>query len=108
MAKAPFFYMVGMNIPADTNEAYLADFNEFYSNTHVPEVLRNNPGFISGTRYELFAPDGGSPRFVAVYEVESEAAARGHRERTGVTYTKGPSAWEKHDTLWRLTYKLVP
>ena len=109
MPKSPFFYMVGMNVPADTTAKELADFNDFYSNTHVHEVLANNPGFSNPTRYELFTPGAVGPRFLAMYEVDSEAAAQGHlNRRSGVTYSKGPVAWEKHDTIWRLSYRLIP
>ncbi len=38
-------YWVGMNTAPDTAAAALAEFNQFYSKTHVPEVLANNPGF---------------------------------------------------------------
>ena len=32
-------FMVGMNVPPGTDEAGLAEFNAFYTNIHVPEVV---------------------------------------------------------------------
>ncbi len=48
------------------------EFNEWYDNTHVPDVLET-PGFVSCTRYELIGDPGpGQGKFLAVYEVESD------------------------------------
>ena len=49
----PFMYWVGMNTPSDTDPAAVAEFSQFYSTIHVPEVVASNPGFVRGTRYEL-------------------------------------------------------
>src|SRR5579884_2891259 len=83
MADNPCIYMVGMNIPADATAEDLKAFNDFYSNTHVPEVVTNNAGFLSGTRYELVDRALKGPRFLAVYEVATEADAQAHINRTG-------------------------
>ena len=32
--------MVGMNVPPDTDAAGLAEFNAFYTNIDVPEVVK--------------------------------------------------------------------
>ncbi len=51
------------------------EFNEWYENVHVPEVLRM-PGFLSGQRFRLAAEDPFSgPRYLAVYEIESDDIA---------------------------------
>lgn len=48
------------------------EFNEWYDNVHVPEVLQM-PGFLSGRRFRLVSPDpADSPRYLAVYEIESD------------------------------------
>jgi hypothetical protein len=48
------------------------EFNDWYDNTHVPDVLAT-PGFVSCTRYELAGDPGpGQAKFLAVYEVESD------------------------------------
>jgi hypothetical protein len=48
------------------------EFNDWYDNTHVPDVLET-PGFVSCTRYELIGDPGpGQGKFLAIYEVESD------------------------------------
>src|SRR5215813_12529991 len=49
----PFMYWVGMNTPPDADPAAVAEFSQFYSKIHAPEVVAGNPGFVCGTRYEL-------------------------------------------------------
>ena len=84
MSDTPFMYWVGMNTPPDTSADELAKFNDFYSNIHAPEVVKGNPGFVRATRYELSGPDPRGdlgPRWLAVYEMDSEAAAQGYSAR---------------------------
>jgi hypothetical protein len=48
------------------------EFNDWYDNTHVPDVLET-PGFVSCTRYEMVGDPGpGQGNFLAIYEVESD------------------------------------
>ena len=114
MSDAPYRYWVGMTIPTATSAAGVAEFNHFYTNTHLREVLANNPGFVRGTRYELAQDDlrgARGPRFLAVYDIDSEAAALGYIARNDgppsgrPTYTQGPPAWERHETVWRLLWR---
>ncbi len=49
----PFMYWVGMNTLPDTDRTAVAEFSQFYSTIHVPEVVASNHGFVRGTRYEL-------------------------------------------------------
>lgn len=46
------------------------DFDRWYNQTHLPEVL-DCPGFISARRYEC---TDGQPRYLAIYELENEDA----------------------------------
>jgi hypothetical protein len=48
------------------------EFNGWYNEKHLPEVMAC-PGFRSAARYEAVA---GEPRFIAIYELESEDALR--------------------------------
>ncbi len=56
------------------------EFNDRYENVHVPEVLRM-PGFLSGQRFRIVDPEpvdseaGELPRYLAVYEIESDDIA---------------------------------
>ena len=47
-----------------------AEFNRWYNETHLPEVMEC-PGFLSAARYECVQ---GEPRFMAVYRLESPSA----------------------------------
>jgi hypothetical protein len=111
-------YWVGMNTPANASDAAMAEFNDFYSNVHVREVVRNNPGFIRATRYELHEQDARGafgPRWLASYEMDSEAAVSLYLERNDgppagrPSYTPGPSVWQHYEGWWRLVWhRLVP
>jgi hypothetical protein len=51
------------------------EFNEWYENVHVPQVLRM-PGFLSGQRFRLVdSTPSDLPRYLAVYEIESDDIA---------------------------------
>ncbi len=51
------------------------EFNDWYENVHIPQVLRV-PGFRSGQRFQLVTHDPfAGPRFLAVYEIESDDIA---------------------------------
>jgi hypothetical protein len=106
-------FLVGMNVPPETTESELADFNTFYTGTHVPEVMEYG-GYQRATRFELYRafahPEPpGSPRFVAVYEADADATEqRAERRSARGKLSSGPPAWEAHDTLWRLVYRRIP
>jgi hypothetical protein len=104
-------YMVGMNVPAET-DADLAAFNAFYTHTHVPEVMAAG-GYSRGTRFELYRefahPAPGSPRFCAIYEADASATTERETRRAGRgALSSGPPAWEQRDTIWRLVYRRIP
>ena len=104
-------FMVGMNVPPDTDAQGLAEFNAFYTNTHVPEVVAAG-GYARGTRFERYRefahPEPGSPRFCAVYEAdEATTNARNQRRENRAPLSSGPPTWENHDTLWRLVYRRI-
>lgn len=114
-AAAPYIFMVGMNAAPGSDEAGMRAFDEFYTHTHVPEVVASSR-FLRGTRYELYRdythPAPGAPRFLAVYEFdEAGIVARAMRAANpqlgGAGLSAGPPAWEGHETLWRLTYRRV-
>ena len=112
----PFMYWVGMNTPPDTDPTAVAEFSQFYSKIHVPEVVASNPGFVRGTRYELLQPDprgDWGPRWLAVYEMDGEAAARTYAARNDgppegrPRYTPGPAAWQQTQSVWRMIWRQV-
>ena len=64
--RGKLLLIVEVDIPPE----YEADFNEWYSEVHLPDLLRV-PGFHSARRY---VKREGSPKYVAVYEIESDEA----------------------------------
>ena len=58
------------------------EFNEWYDNIHLPDVLEA-PGFIKATRYENLNPSEGKGKFLALYDIEADdidQAMKGLRE----------------------------
>jgi len=114
LAGAPYLFLVGMDVPAGTNAADLADFDQFYTNTHVPEVVANGD-FLRGNRFELRNdlrhPEPGAPQFLAVYEGDEQArenrAKRAANLIPAPSFSSGPPAWEAHATAWRLMYRRI-
>jgi hypothetical protein len=116
MSDAPFMYWVGMDTADGMSPEDLADFSGFYSRTHVPEVVDGYAGFIRGTRYELCEPDPRGdfgPRWLAVYEMENEDAARGYLKRNDgppearPKYTPVPASWRRAKLRWRLLWRRI-
>src|SRR5438874_5473927 len=114
----PFEYWVGMDTDPRTTPEALAEFNRFYSTTHVGEVIAAHPGFVMASRYELLDPDprGGAhagPRWLALYEMKDEKSAEQyvkdnarpwlHRQK----YSAWPPARKKAKTVWRLPWRPI-
>jgi hypothetical protein len=112
----PFSYWVGMDTDPRTTPQALDEFNQFYSTTHVGEVVAAHPGFVGGSRYELVAaasPAAGQrgPRWLAVYGMADEAAAEQylkdnarpwlHRRK----YSPWPAARKRAKTVWRMLWR---
>jgi hypothetical protein len=55
-----------------SDPAFEKEFNEWYNNVHVPEVV-SYPCFIRGIRYELVEPVENRGKYMAIYEIESES-----------------------------------
>jgi hypothetical protein len=114
----PFSYWVGMDTDPRTTPDALAEFNRFYSTTHVHEVIAAHAGFVSVSRYELVDSAAGNghqagPRWLAVYEMADEAAAEQyvkdnqrpwlHRKQ----YSPWPPARKKARIVWRMLWRRV-
>ena len=109
-------YWVGMDTDPRTTPEALAEFNRFYSTTHVHEVIAAHPGFVSVNRFELLEPDPRDgehhgPRWLAVYEAQDEAAALQYikdNERPWLhrrKYSPWPPARRKAKTVWRMLWR---
>ncbi|MBT2212881.1 DUF4286 family protein [Actinomadura sp. NEAU-AAG7] len=108
-------YIIGIDPPAGIGDGELAEFDAFYTDTHMPEAVAN-AGFSRGTRYkvrrELAHPAPGCPRFLVVYELAGdtdELVAETQRKlgREGPWWTPGPASWTGHTTPWRLWYRHI-
>ena len=66
MLDAEYVSVVTVDIEAEVEK----EFNRWYNDVHVGEVL-DCPGWISGARY---VATEGSPKYLAMYEIESEQA----------------------------------
>ena len=99
-------FMVGMSPPAGSSPSEVAEFDRFYTDVHIGEVLGLGP-FARGSRFELETElvhqEPGAPRFVATYE------AAGSRPWEGIdpqaVFDDGPSSWQRRDVRWRLFYR---
>src|SRR5947208_3161310 len=86
----------------------LAEFNRFYSTTHVGEVIAAHPGFVNASRFELVDANAPGPRWLAVYGMTDEAAALQylkdnarpwlHRRK----YSPWPPARKRAKMVWRM------
>jgi hypothetical protein len=71
--KAPFVYLVQMDIPAEHEAA----FNRIYDTEHVPEILKV-PGVRGCTRYVIEKTNKeGLARYLALYEVDGPEVING-------------------------------
>ena len=70
----------------DIDPAMDADFNAWYNQEHVSDLL-NMPGFLNAARYEALK---GGPRYLACYELESENALQTPEY---LEFRRNPSEW---------------
>ncbi|WP_131738929.1 hypothetical protein [Actinomadura roseirufa] len=97
--------MIGMDPAADATAAEVAEFDEFYTRTHLPEIVAGF-GYDRGSRFQLWHefshPAPACPRYCAVYEAED---AEPPAPPAGAVLTPGPRAWEKRRVRWRVKYR---
>ncbi len=66
---AKWLYLVHTNCKDPAREA---EFNDWYTKVHIPDVLKASPGFLKATRYEADSSSKTPSKYVAVYEIESD------------------------------------
>ncbi len=89
-------------------EGHDDDWNAWYDEVHIPEILEKIPGFHAATRYEL--PAGADPGpegqdYCTVYEIEAEdpaasLAALGAGMQSGALTRTDSSSGRAKLTLW--------
>ncbi len=93
--KTKYIYLVRSEVH---DPAILPEWHDWYDNEHVPK-LESVPGLESATRYE----ERGQQRFLAAYEIDSEAVFEEPRYKE----VTGWGAWEPHVKQYRRAiYKL--
>ena len=60
--------MLVQSYPAPADEA---EFNDWYSNTHIPQVCAV-PGITGARRYKLTGTDPNEPAYLAIYEIDAD------------------------------------
>jgi hypothetical protein len=80
--------MVVQSGPADP--AREDEYNDWYDNTHVPEICAV-PGFVSARRYKVHGAPAGDPAYLAIYEIDADdltapAAELRARSAAGLTH----------------------
>jgi len=65
-----------MVVESNSNDpAREQEFNEWYDNVHLPDVL-SIPGIMRATRYENSNATEGQGKFLAMYEIETDNAVQ--------------------------------
>ena len=94
------------------------EFNNWYNNTHLPDVL-STPGFLSARRYIIKEPRNGRGKYLSIYEIATDDIDRSialRREKREKEKEQGRSAsvvipglilhaWQ--DVLFRQIYELT-
>jgi hypothetical protein len=65
---AKYMLVVGMKVADPANEA---EFNDWYNNTHFPDVLET-PNFVRAVRWENTEPRLADAKYLALYEIETD------------------------------------
>jgi hypothetical protein len=104
-------FIVGINPPAGASDEETAEFNEFYTNTHMGEVMAASK-YGRANRWEqaraFLHPDPGCPRYLAIYEADDATGKQLETTPTGPReLSVGPVVWQEHTTPWRLVYNRV-
>jgi hypothetical protein len=92
----PWISVVGVDVEAAVEE----EFNRWYNQQHVPEVLEC-PGWLWGARYQ--ATDG-EPRYLAIYGMEDEGAMWTPELQAIKGFGK---FWPNIERYWGRTYRLI-
>jgi hypothetical protein len=100
--------ILGVDPPSGASARDIEEFNDFYTNVHVPETMAAW-GFLRATRHELYRdllhPLPGCPMFVAIWEADEATTIALREGAARPTPSQGPDVWQRHVTSWRLQYE---
>lgn len=83
-------FIVGMDVEPGKEDL----FNEVYDHEHLPYMLKV-PGFLGAKRYEV-ASDEYSPKYLAVYELESPEVLTTDAYKKGRDFGRWPDQVRPH------------
>ncbi|MBI4334160.1 MAG: hypothetical protein HY673_23095 [Chloroflexi bacterium] len=75
-----------------------AEFNDWYDNVHIPDILKGSPGFVKATRYESQDVSSTPAKYMTVYEIESddiEETMKRHHEDIADLHARGRAGFGK-------------
>ena len=74
---AKWIHIIESNCKVTSREA---EFNDWYSNMHVPDILKC-PVVVAARRYERHNAKEGEGKYLAIYEIETEDIDTSKRKR---------------------------
>ena len=98
MTLAKYLYMVRM----DVDPSIELEFNAWYNDEHIPALLKV-PGVLAAYRYKSVE---GTPKFVAIYELESPSVRTSDAWKHAVEITLRPPGVTTQN-LTRNVYKQI-
>jgi hypothetical protein len=88
----------------DVAREHQAEFNKWYNEVHIPEVL-TCPGWLSATRFESLE---GQPQFLAIYDLAGEDAwSTPEFERAKGFGPVAPYVLNVHPRMYRRTFAMT-
>jgi len=91
MAQSPAILVVGTTCSEPAKDE---EFSRWYTEVHVPEVLKV-PGILSAERFECIDAPSDFPKYLAIYELADEQAVKGFKN-----HLKRQKAGEIPDFTW--------
>jgi hypothetical protein len=101
-----WWYVVGLCLDPATTAAEADEFDTFYGDVHVPEVIAANAGFLRCLRFARTSWDEAgerTPDRLTCFQLVDERSAETYLGRPGKPiYTPKPEVWQRRASgLWR-------
>ncbi len=103
--------LLSLSPPDDATADEIADWNQFYTEVHVPEAMQRR-GWTRATRWTLehcsLHPNPGCPRYFVLYEGVGFKDATDEEVAAWGPWSQGPALWKRHVGAWTLDYRIIP
>jgi hypothetical protein len=100
MTLATYLYVVRMDVEPATESV----FNAWYNDEHIPALLQV-PGVIAAYRYKSVE---GTPKFIAIYELESPTIRMSDAWKQAVAKTPRPQGVTPHNMTRNVYEQIYP